>query len=170
MTVLNNQKCVRVKRQLEKESAVLAALQEVCDAFSKIVVDSTSKSPEPVNLGALQESMNKLTVLATDVQKSRQAVMELIREGNPEMTIRQFIQQAPSPFRETLEETRRDLIGRVYEAKSQMAGDSSVVFYSFDFYRRIINGFVDRIEEEQNYDQNGKPATTGSGKLIQRAC
>lgn len=152
--------------------AMLEQLTQLCDTFSSVVATSTATTPEPLDLKPAQELLADFIAQSKSVLETRKKTLAAINFNRPDdpLSIRQFIRQAPEPLRTQLERKRDKIIERLYAIRSQVASDSAVVFYSFDFYRRIVNGLVNCIAEEQGYDQAGKSTPNPVNKFYQRAC
>ena len=170
---MNQEKiCVCVQRHLQLEMQMLDQMEILCNGFSKIVDEISSN---PVAEPALSGSNQQLLVLARTVEGvvgSRQKTLSLINRNstNTKLTIRQFIDSTPPGFRDQLRSLRKSLVSRMKELQSRFVADSAVAFYSFDFYRRMINGLINCIEEEKHYTASGKPISQESGQLLKRAC
>lgn len=168
-----NKQVVRVLRQLDAETKMLESLQQLCNEFTEMVAPEQMNMREPLDLRPAQARLAKFVASAEPVVKKRAEVMQLINAGRPkddQLTVRRFIQSSPQPIRSELETRRTKLVNKMHDIKTQISGDTAVVYYSFDYYRRIVNALVNCVTEEQNYDQAGKAAQPNSGKLIERAC
>lgn len=167
------QVCVCVQRHLQLEVQLLDQMESLCIGFSRIVDEISS---EPVAEPAIKSSDQQLSVLARAAEKvmgSRQKTLSLINRGSTntsKRTIRQFIDSAPESFRNQLDNLRNSLVSRTKSLQSRFVADSAVAFYSFDFYRRMINGLVNCIEEEKHYTASGKSISQGSGQLLKKVC
>ena len=168
-----NKQVIRVLRQLDAEAKMLDGLQVLCNEFTEMVAPKKMNSREPLDLQPAQDRLAKFVATAEPVVKKRTEIMRAINAGRPEndqLSVRTFIQSSPQPIRSELENRRVNLVNKMHEIKTQIAGDTAVVYYSFDYYRRIVNALVNCVSEEQNYDQAGKAAQPNSGKLIERSC
>lgn len=164
---------IRVLRQLESETQLISSLQKICDRFGEIIAEATGDSPKPLDMQPAEQQLDQFMILARRVTESRQKVLQQINIGNEsedQIGIRQFIRESAGPMGFEMERVRTELVRQMQEIRSQVASDSAVVFYSFDFYRRIINGLVDCIAEEQHYQPDGKSSGQNAGKLIRRVC
>lgn len=171
--VARNKQVVRVLRQLDSEAKMLDNLQQLCNEFTEMVAPERNNTKEPLDLRPAQDRLAKFVATAEPVVKKRAEIIQLINTGRPEnerLSVRSFIQSSPQPIRSELENRRVNLVQKMHDIKTQIAGDTAVVYYSFDYYRRIVNALVNCVAEEQNYDQAGKSAQPNSGKLIERAC
>ncbi len=168
-----NKQVVRVLRQLDAEAAMLENLALLCDQFNDIVARTRANFREPVDMQPAQDRLAEFAQMSAPVINNRTRLLQEInsdRGPDNQISIRKFIQRSPEKIRSEMEKRRVGLVNKMHAIQTQMAGDSAVIFYSFDFYRRIVNGLVNCVAEEQNYDQEGKSAQQSSGKLIERAC
>lgn len=172
-TTERNKQVVRVLRQLDAESKMLDNLHSLCNEFTELVAPERMNSREPLDLKPAQDRLAQFVASADPVVKKRAEIMHAINAGraeNDKLSVRSFIQTSPEPVRSEMESRRVRLVDKMHEIKTQVAGDTAVVYYSFDYYRRIVNALVNCVAEEQNYDKAGKSAQPNSGKIIERAC
>ena len=164
---------IRIDRHLQAESQLLDELESLCNRFSELTQDFSGSSADPVNFQSTNELLERFSKRASRLKAARQDIMALCNarhQAAENFSIRALIEEVPQPFRQQLEFKRKLLVERMNRIRAQVAGDSALVFYSFDFYRRIVNGLVDCIIEEQNYKSDGTTNTHNSGKLLKRAC
>jgi hypothetical protein len=164
---------VLVGRQLDAESQLLDRLEKICACFTASALESVSDNMSAPPLKKLDLLLKEFTIEANKTVTSRNSVLELIGQiyvGVGEVSVRKFINWCPEPYRSQLEQKRTAIYNRINELRIQFAGDSAAVFYSYEFYRRIINGLIGSPVQEQEYCPDGKSVSKNAGQLYEKAC
>ena len=164
---------ILVGRQLDAEFQMLDRLDKICACFTANALESVSDNFSPPPIRVLEGLLSEFTVEATKTVACRASILELIgqfQNGYQDVSVRRFIQHCREPWRSQLEEKRIAILERINELKIQLAGDSAAVFYSYDFYRRIVNSLIGSAVQETEYCQDGKPVEKNTGKIYERAC
>ena len=168
-----NKVLVVVNRQLDAEAQLLNHLEKVCACFTANALEAVSDSTKQPPFQLLESFLEEFKSDITKQLKLRQETLAMIDDVEPDSkrsSIRQFIQRSDEPWRSELENKRVSIINRIYELKVQLAGDSAAVFYSYDFYRRIINALMGSSVQETEYSNDGKSMNQNSGIFCEKAC
>jgi hypothetical protein len=168
-----NKVLVLVNRQLDAEDQLLDRLEKICACFTANALEAVSDNSSTPQLQLLESLLEEFKSDISNKVKARQATLEMMKRVEPdgqETSIRRFIQMSDEPWRTQLEQKRISIINRIYELKVQLAGDSAAVFYSYDFYRRVVNGLIGSSVQETEYLNDGKSMNGNSGILYEKAC
>ena len=169
----DGQIAVRLSRQLKLESKLLDELEQHCILLGRLVGEFVNDTSQPLDLLDAESTIVKFLDLVEETNLSRIKLNEFLSNSNVEnegKSFRQIIELLPDPFRTNLNSQRRKLYQRTKSLKSEVAADFSIVYHSFDFYRRMIDGLVDRVAEEQCYDPSGKAPNSDYGQFVRKAC
>ena len=91
-------------------------------------------------------------------------------QNDPEPSIRKFIQSIGEPTRTRLENARVQLLDRLTDVHASMLGNQAVMFYTYDFNRKLVDGILGNDSKDSRYSVDGNSSGIKPGNLIQKAC
>lgn len=165
---------VRVERHLQAELELLRQLESLNEVLSQALSESGSAGlthEQSALLGDVTESLMKGS---SEIRKNRSVILDAISQVSNLQTgqssIRQFIQTLTDPAKQRLERIRSELLDRLTDVHASMLGNQAVMFYTYDFNCKMVDGLLGRENEEGQYGVDGQSAGIKPGNLIQRAC
>lgn len=165
---------VRVERHLQSEVELLRQLENLNQTLSQALSESGSAGLTNEQSKLLGDVTESLLQGSTEIRKNRTVIHDAIAQvSNSHLdrpSIRQFIQTLPEPSRHRIECLRSSLLDRLTDVHASMLGNQAVMFYTYDFNCKMVDGLLGRENEDGQYGNDGQSAGIKPGNLIQRAC
>jgi hypothetical protein len=168
-----SQVAVLLERHLSSEVQLLSQLEELNRTLSDALSGSGASGLTYEQSILLGEASDALMQSAEEIRGNRKKMLAMIGDGFPTdrpASIRLFIQTLTEPTRTRLESIRFQLLDRLTDVHASMLGNQAVMFYTYDFNRKMVEGLLGTEKEDGNYGVDGQSAGIKPGNLIQRAC
>ena len=167
------QKIAALHRQLIDELALLSFLGEINDQTTELIsTDDKDSQIDATIHQTLELLVQQFESRANQTRGRRKAVLKQLNSGDDsgqELTVRQFIDRCPEPSKEALSKVRMQVINKLQEIKSTIAANQAIVYYSFEFYRRLLNSVMKSEPGEPNYGPDGNKSQPLKGELFGKA-
>lgn len=175
---------VLVQRQLDLESSIADALEELNGQMASLLDDAGIYGPTKTDLDSLSPLVQEIQNRYEQSRQSRESLAK--KTGRTERltsadaaassadwedaTLRSVISILPPSESDRLDEKRQSIHNRLRDAQQQLTANQVVIFYSTEFHRRYLLGVLQCDVEEANYQADGQAFKLGPEKIIGRNC
>ncbi|QEG23381.1 hypothetical protein [Mariniblastus fucicola] len=164
---------VVVERHLRSELELMDKLDQLNQTVKETLEASGSKGLSPSQTDLLDQMAQDLSQTSAGLKARRTNVLlavNSLHDGLPTLSIREFIQTLDSASGQRLENLRMKILDRLVEAHATLIGNQAVMFYSFDFYRKMVAGLFNSETDENQYSMTGQASGVKPGNLVRKAC
>lgn len=173
LEIRNSQVSVKVERHLALELSLLDRLDQLNLSMKAALAETGANGLSIDQAESLSLLSDEIALESNQLKKKRLDLVEVINEGrSPDqsrLSIRLFITTLDSVSGARLEAMRQSILDRVMKVQSTMLGHQAVLFYSFDFYRRMVAGLLRNDQEDVQYRVDGQTQGVKPGKFYRRA-
>jgi hypothetical protein len=164
---------VLVERHLQFELRLLEQLDELNQMLKVTLEAAGSRGLTAEQTTQLNLTADNLSKQSDDLRGKRQATLAAINANRnasqPRQSIRQFIQTLDKASGSRLETLRGSILDRLVEVHATLLGNQAVMFYSYDFYRKMVAGLLKSDSDETQYSLTGQSAGVKPGNLFRKA-
>ena len=165
---------VSVERHLQTEVELLSRLESLNQTLADSLTESGSTGLSYEQSKQLSAESDLLMANSKEIRKRRSKVLEMIRQSSDskqgQLSIRQFIETLSDPTKQRLESIRSALLDRLTDVHASMLGNQAVMFYTYDFNRKLVSGLLGTENDDERYRVDGQSSGIKPGNLIQKAC
>lgn len=173
-TIRNSKHIVLIERHLQAELQLLQKLDVMNQTLKAYLESSGSNGLALEQTEHLTTLADELSLLSVQQKQRRSKVLDQINAGRDakleRLSIKQFIATLGRDDFNRLEILRLNLLDQLTEVHAMLAGNQAVMYYSFDFYQRMVSGFLNQSPQENQYSQKGQKSLVKPGNLYGKAC
>ncbi len=165
---------VVVERHLQSELGLLEKLDELNQTLKVTLEAAGSRGLAASQTNQLNLMADNLSQRSEELKCKRQKTLSAINSDRgidqPQLSIREFVQSLDTNNSTRLEKLRMTILDRLIEVHATLVGNQAVMFYSFDFYRKMVAGLLDSDLDDNQYSMNGQASGVKAGNLYRKAC
>ena len=164
---------VMVERHLQNEFEMLEKLDALNLRLKSTLESSGSLGMSKTQTDELNATAESLARQADELKGRRQTVLSAVNatHGNKQtqITIRQFVQTLDQNTATRLEKLRSAILDRLTRVHSTLVSNQAVMFYSHEFYRKMLFGILNTEVDENQYSRSGQSSNLKPGDLFGKA-
>ena len=169
---------VLIERQLDLETNVVEALENLNNEMSSLLDGSGIYGPTEKDLAGLSPLVDELRERQTRSHESRESLdrwSESQSSGaehsrGERFSMRSMIGRLPATKSTRLHDRRQQIFTRLQVAQQKLTANQVVIFYSTEFHRRYLLGVLQCDVDEANYKADGQAFKLPPEKIIGRNC
>jgi len=164
---------VLVERHLQFELQLMDQLDKLNQLLKVTLEAAGSRGMTTLQTAELNITADNLSKQSNELRAKRQETLTAINLGRsndqPQLSIRQFIQTLDKANESRLETMRISILDRLTEVHATLIGNQAVMFYSYDFYRKMVAGLLNSESDENQYSLTGQSSGMQPGNLYRKA-
>jgi hypothetical protein len=164
---------VLIDRHLQSELELLGHLDDLNETLKKALEESGTRGLSPAQTNVLDQKVAAIAEMSREAKQKRQKLLGTINLHQPAelppLSIRQFIETLDEVNSKRLESVRLTILDRLHEAHANLLGNQAVMFYSYEFYKRMVSGLLNSDIDTNQYSMKGQTATVKPGELFRKA-
>lgn len=162
---------VSVFRNLENDLKLACQLEELTVQMNLLIRSRSLEKMTSDEFEELDSIGNQIDEIARDMRNGRKALGQMLLDakGN-QTTVRQFIELVPQPLRHQIDDLRNRIMKKSHNVRAQLTSGQTVVFYSVNAYRKLLQGLMDVPGPSGQYQAKGQTPKLPTGRLIRKTC
>ena len=166
---------VMIERHLQAELGLLNELDNLNQTLKHSLESSGSKGMSPEQSGQLHQLAGQLSAQSDSLKIKRMKTLGAINQNRNDnstpLSIRLFVQSLKNENdRKRLENLRMAILDRLSDVHAMLVGNQAVMFYSYDFYRKMLAGLLNNDLDRNQYSVTGQTTGVKPGNLFGKAC